>query len=114
MLRAAPGVAILATSRAPLGVAGETSWRVPSLSLPAERMPEPVEGLAQSDAVRLFIERALKVRPNFAIGNDNAAAVAGICHALDGIPLAIELAAARVRLMAWRRSPRRWPTASAC
>ncbi len=100
LLRGAPGVAILATSRAPLGVAGETSWRVPSLSLPAERMPEPVEGLAQSDAVRLFIERALKVRPNFAIGNDNAAAVAGICHALDGIPLAIELAAARVRLMA--------------
>jgi hypothetical protein len=100
LLRGAPGVAILATSRAPLGVAGETSWRVPSLSLPAERMPEPVEGLAQSDAVRLFIERALKVRPNFSISNDNAAAVAGICHALDGIPLAIELAAARVRLMA--------------
>jgi predicted ATPase/class 3 adenylate cyclase/DNA-binding CsgD family transcriptional regulator len=100
LLRGAPGVAILATSRAPLGVAGETSWRVPSLSLPAERMPEPVEGLAQSDAVRLFIERALKVRPNFSIDNDNAAAVAGICHALDGIPLAIELAAARVRLMA--------------
>lgn len=100
LLRGAPGVAILATSRAPLGIAGETSWRVPSLSLPAERMPEPVEGLAQSDAVRLFIERALKVRPNFSISNDNAAAVAGICHALDGIPLAIELAAARVRLMA--------------
>ena len=100
LLRGAPGVAILATSRAPLGVAGETSWRVPSLSLPAEPMPEPVEGLAQSDAVRLFIERALKVRPNFSISNDNAAAVAGICHALDGIPLAIELAAARVRLMA--------------
>jgi predicted ATPase/class 3 adenylate cyclase/DNA-binding CsgD family transcriptional regulator len=100
LLRGAPGVAILATSRAPLGVAGETSWRVPSLSLPAERMPEPVEGLAQSDAVRLFIERALKVRPNFSISNDNAASVAGICHALDGIPLAIELAAARVRLMA--------------
>jgi len=100
LLRGAPGVAILATSRAPLGVAGETSWRVPSLSLPAERMHEPVEGLAQSDAVRLFIERALKVRPNFSIGNDNAASVAGICHALDGIPLAIELAAARVRLMA--------------
>ncbi len=100
LLRAAPEVTVLATSRAPLGVAGETSWRVPSLSLPAERSPEPVQGLAQSDAVRLFIDRALKVRPNFAISNDNAAAVAGVCHALDGIPLAIELAAARVRLMA--------------
>jgi predicted ATPase/class 3 adenylate cyclase/DNA-binding CsgD family transcriptional regulator len=100
VLRAGPAVVVLATSRAPLGVAGETNWRVPSLSLPAEREHEPVEALAQSDAVRLFIERALKVRPNFAITNDNAPSVAGICHALDGIPLAIELAAARVRLMA--------------
>jgi predicted ATPase/class 3 adenylate cyclase/DNA-binding NarL/FixJ family response regulator len=100
VLRAGPAVVVLATSRAPLGVAGETNWRVPSLSLPAERGHEPVEALAQSDAVRLFIERALKVRPNFAITNDNAPSVAGICHALDGIPLAIELAAARVRLMA--------------
>jgi predicted ATPase/class 3 adenylate cyclase/DNA-binding CsgD family transcriptional regulator len=100
VLHAGPAVVVLATSRAPLGVAGETSWRVPSLSLPAERAHEPVEALAQSDAVRLFIERALKVRPNFAITNDNAPSVAGICHALDGIPLAIELAAARVRLMA--------------
>jgi predicted ATPase/class 3 adenylate cyclase/DNA-binding CsgD family transcriptional regulator len=100
VLRAGPAVVVLATSRAPLGVAGETNWRVPSLSLPAERAHEPVEALAQSDAVRLFIERALKVRPNFAITNDNAPSVAGICHALDGIPLAIELAAARVRLMA--------------
>ncbi|MGC2375116.1 MAG: LuxR C-terminal-related transcriptional regulator [Solirubrobacteraceae bacterium] len=100
VLRAGPAVVVLATSRAPLGVAGETNWRVPSLTLPAERAHEPVEALAQSDAVRLFIERALKVRPNFAITNDNAPSVAGICHALDGIPLAIELAAARVRLMA--------------
>ncbi len=100
VLRAGPAVVVLATSRAPLGVAGETNWRVPSLSLPAERAHEPIEALAQSDAVRLFIERALKVRPNFAITNDNAPSVAGICHALDGIPLAIELAAARVRLMA--------------
>jgi predicted ATPase/class 3 adenylate cyclase/DNA-binding CsgD family transcriptional regulator len=100
VLRAGSAVVVLATSRAPLGVAGETNWRVPSLSLPAERAHEPVEALAQSDAVRLFIERALKVRPNFAITNDNAPSVAGICHALDGIPLAIELAAARVRLMA--------------
>ncbi len=90
---------VLATSRAPLGVSGETDWRVPSLSLPSERQTEPVEAVAQSDAVRLFIERAVKVRPNFAVDAANAPAIAQICHDLDGIPLAIELAAARVRVL---------------
>jgi len=100
ILHAAPAVTVLATSRAPLRVAGETDWRVPSLSLPSPtREAEPVDALAQSDAVRLFIERAAKVRPNFAVTNANAPAVAQICHALDGIPLAIELAAARIRVL---------------
>jgi predicted ATPase/DNA-binding CsgD family transcriptional regulator len=91
---------VLATSRTPLGVAGETEWRVPSLSLPApEPARESVAALGQSDAVRLFIERARKARPNFVVSNDNAPAVAQICHALDGVPLAIELAAARVRML---------------
>lgn len=99
LLRGCPGVTVLATSRAPLGVAGETHWRVPSLSLPSELPIEPVEAVAQSDAVRLFIERALKVRPNFAVDATNAPAIAQICHDLDGIPLAIELAAARVRVL---------------
>jgi predicted ATPase/class 3 adenylate cyclase/DNA-binding CsgD family transcriptional regulator len=99
LLRGCPDVVVLATSRAPLGVEGETHWRVPSLSLPAEVQPEQVETVAQSDAVRLFIERALKVRPNFRVDAGNAPAIAQICHDLDGIPLAIELAAARVRVL---------------
>ena len=100
LLRACPSLTILATSRAPLGVPGEKAWRVPSMSLPTEPTREPIEALAQSDAVRLFIDRALQVRPNFAITPANAPAVAQICYDLDGIPLAIELAAARVRVMA--------------
>ena len=99
ILHAAPEVIVLATSRAPLGVAGETDWRVPSLSLPSPAASQQSEALSQSDAVRLFIERALKVRPNFAVTNENAPAVAPICSELDGIPLAIELAAARIRVL---------------
>ena len=99
LLRGCPGVVVLATSRAPLGVVGETHWRVPSLSLPNEVEAEQIEAVAQSDAVRLFIERALKVRPNFRVDAGNAPAIAQICHDLDGIPLAIELAAARVRVL---------------
>ncbi len=72
LLRGCQGVKVLATSRAPLGVAGETHWRVPSLSLPSQLQTEPVEAVAQSDAVRLFIERAMKVRPNFAVDAANA------------------------------------------
>jgi predicted ATPase/class 3 adenylate cyclase/DNA-binding CsgD family transcriptional regulator len=99
LLRRCPSATVLATSRAALGLGAETQWRVPSLTLPAERAPEPIEALERSDAVRLFIERALQVRPNFAVGIDNAPAIAQVCHDLDGIPLAIELAAARVRMM---------------
>ncbi|MBV8995468.1 MAG: hypothetical protein JO287_17610 [Pseudonocardiales bacterium] len=91
---------ILATSRTPLGVPGEITWRVPSMAVPAEPAREPIESLRALDAVSLFIDRAKQVRPNFAITDDNAPAVAQICHDLDGIPLAIELAAARVRMMA--------------
>ena len=100
LLRACPQVTVLATSRTPLGVAGETEWRVPSLLLPvAEPTRRPVEALARSDAGRLFIERARQARPNFAANDENASAIAAICHALDGLPLAIELAAARVRML---------------
>jgi predicted ATPase/class 3 adenylate cyclase/DNA-binding CsgD family transcriptional regulator len=100
LLRACPLLTILATSRAPLGVPGETSWRVPSMSMPAEPHRQPAESLRQCDAVRLFIDRALQVRPNFAVTAANAPAVAQICSDLDGMPLAIELAAARVRVLA--------------
>ncbi len=100
LLHACHELVVIATSRTQLGVAGETDWRVPPLSLPP---PEPrrdsVAAVGQSDAVRLFIERARKARSNFAVTNDNAPAVAQICHELDGLPLAIELAAARVRIM---------------
>ena len=100
LLYGCPQVSLLATSRTPLGVAGETEWRVPSLSLPSqEPAREMIEALGQSDAVRLFVERARKARPNFAVNNENVPAVAEICHALDGLPLAIELAAARVRML---------------
>jgi len=99
LLHRCPGVVVLATSRAPLGVEGETTWRVPSLSLPTELRLEPVEAVAQSDAMRLFIDRAVKVRPNFTVTGENAPAIAQICYDLDGIPLAIELAATRVRVL---------------
>ncbi|HKR52640.1 MAG TPA: LuxR C-terminal-related transcriptional regulator [Pseudonocardiaceae bacterium] len=100
VLRACASLTVLATSRAPLGVPGEIIWRVPSMSLPIELHREPIEVLRQSDAVALFIDRAMQVRPNFAITAGNAPVVAQICHDLDGIPLAIELAAARVRMLA--------------
>ena len=86
VLGAAPGLTLLATSREPIGVAGELSWRVPSLSLADE-------------AVELFVDRARHARPDLAVGSDDAAAVAEICARLDGLPLAIELAAARVRAL---------------
>ncbi|MGH3602157.1 MAG: ATP-binding protein [Pseudonocardiaceae bacterium] len=100
LLRACPSLTVLATSRAPLGVPGETAWRVPSMSLPADVQREPVEALRGSDAVRLFLDRATQVRPDFRITMANASAIAHICQELDGIPLAIELAAARVRTLA--------------
>ena len=99
LLDAGPQVQVLATSRAPLRVGGESDWRVPAMSLPAAGQSAPIDSLVQSDAVQLFIQRAAKVRPNFAITNDNAPAVARICADLDGIPLAIELAAARIRVL---------------
>jgi non-specific serine/threonine protein kinase len=97
LLRACPELQILATSREPLGLAGETVWRVPSLLAPEpERLP-PLEALTQYEAVRLFIDRAQAVQPRFALTERNAPAVAQVCRRLDGIPLAIELAAALVR-----------------
>jgi predicted ATPase/class 3 adenylate cyclase len=103
LLHGCPDVTVVTTSREPLGVGGETTWRVPSLSLPPERAPEALQSLGHSDAVRLFVERAVKVRPNFAVTNDSAPYVAQICQDLDGIPLAIELAAARVRVLSVER-----------
>jgi len=99
LLRGCPRVRVLATSRQPLGVEGETDWRVPSLSLPAKPDQRAEQPAARSDAVRLFVERAGRARPNFGLTSENERAVASICRDLDGIPLALELAAARVRML---------------
>jgi len=93
-----PGVTILATSREILGLAGEVAWRVPPLSLPASDTTT-LDDLAGSDAAALFCERARAAQPGFGLSHANAAAVAQICHRLDGIPLALELAAARIRVL---------------
>jgi predicted ATPase/class 3 adenylate cyclase len=100
LIRSCPQVKVLATSREGLGIAGETTYRVPSLSLPDPHHLPPIENLSQFEAVRLFLDRAGAAMPDFAVTHANAPALAQICYRLDGIPLAIELAAARVRAMA--------------
>ncbi|HLW59821.1 MAG TPA: tetratricopeptide repeat protein [bacterium] len=96
LLSACEELRVLATSQEVLGIPGEVAWRVPSLSLPAARAAPDVGALAECEAVRLFVERAAAVQPSFALTAQSAAAVADVCRHLDGIPLAIELAAARV------------------
>jgi len=98
LLHACPRLTILATSRESLAVAGERVYLVPTLSLPAEAAADPA-ALAGSEAVQLFCERALAALPAFALNPGNAAAIAHICRRLDGIPLAIELAATRLRAL---------------
>lgn len=100
LLRQCPGVQILASSREALGIAGEQGYRVPSLARPDPRQAPSPEAVARFEAVQLFTDRALLARSDFRITRQNAAALASICQRLDGIPLAIELAAARVRSMA--------------
>ena len=90
-------VSILATSREPLGVAGEALYPVPPMALPPVTFP--ADGMERFDAIRLFVERARAILPGFALTVDNAAAVASICRHLDGMPLAIELASARVNIL---------------
>src|SRR5207237_8132992 len=90
VLRSCPRVTVLATSREALRLAGETSYRVPPLAVPDLRKSLSPERLAAYDSARLFIERATASLPSFAVTDANAAAVASICHRLDGIPPAIE------------------------
>ena len=99
LLHACPLLTILATSREALNIAGETVWPVPPLSIPAHAQTSSPDGLLRLEAVRLFVERARTALPAFVLSDANAAAVAEICTRLDGLPLAIELAAARVRLL---------------
>jgi len=99
LLTAAPRLKVLVTSREVLRLYGESNYPVPPLSVPDPQRLPPLERLTQYEAVALFIDRARAVAPDFAVTNDNAPAVAEICHRLDGLPLAIELAAARVRVL---------------
>ncbi len=99
LVHACPEIVVLATSREALGAQGESVYAVPPLSLPEDREPCPLETLTTFESVRLFIDRSLRARPNFAVTNKTAPHVAQICQRLDGIPLAIELAAARTRMM---------------
>ncbi len=99
LLRQCPHLRILATTREALGIAGEYTYRVPSLSLPDLKHLPGAETLCEYEAVRLFVERAVFSQPGFAVNDHNAATVANVCAQLDGIPLAIEFAAARVRVL---------------
>lgn len=99
ILRECPNLRILATSREPLGVVGEFRWTVPSLSLPDHREPPSVDHLTKCEAVRLFVDRAAAAQSTFAMTGSNAHAVGRLCRELDGIPLAIEMAAAWVRVL---------------
>ncbi|HEY8285503.1 MAG TPA: tetratricopeptide repeat protein [Chloroflexota bacterium] len=95
LLRGCPDLRILATSREALAIAGETIWYVPPLAAPPLGNPV-LTTLARYEAVRLFVDRARAARPDFALTEANASAIVQICHRLDGLPLAIELAAARL------------------
>jgi len=96
---ACPQLKILASSREALGIAGEISYRVPSLKTPDPQHLPALDALRETEAVQLFMQRATSVKPDFALTKDNAAYVAQICARLDGIPLALELAAARVKVL---------------
>jgi predicted ATPase/DNA-binding CsgD family transcriptional regulator len=99
LLRSCPELRVLATSREALGINGEVAWPVLSLALPdLRRLPDP-DSLPSYESARLFVERTATVKPTFALTEQNARAVAQICYRLDGIPLAIELAAARMKVL---------------
>jgi predicted ATPase len=99
LLDACSRLRILATSREALGAAGEVVWPVPSLSVPDLKSPPTVARLEGYEAIRLFVDRARQRNPAFALRAENAQAVAQICVRLEGLPLAIELAAARIRML---------------
>ncbi len=99
LLRSCPRLCVLVTSREALDITGEVAWLVPSLSLPDLRRLPAVESLLRYESARLFMERTAAVNPNLTLTEQNASALAQICYRLDGIPLAIELAAARAKVL---------------
>ena len=99
LLRGAPLVRIITTSREALGIAGEVVYRVPSLSLPRMSSPVATESVLESEAMQLFVERAAAIDSTFGLAASSADAIARICRRLDGIPLALELAAARILVL---------------
>jgi predicted ATPase/DNA-binding winged helix-turn-helix (wHTH) protein len=99
LLQSAPHIKIVATSRERLNLSGETAYTVSAMSMPGPTQAIALAALSQYEAVRLFVDRARAAHPAFLLTHQNAAAVAGICHRVDGIPLAIELASARVRVL---------------
>lgn len=99
LLAAAPGVRIIATSRIPLQIRGEREYPLATLSLPPAEAALPTNELMTYEAVRLFVRQAQAVRPSFELTAENAAAIVAICRRLDGLPLALEIAASRVRLL---------------
>jgi len=99
LLQACPDITLLATSRGPLNLAGEALYPVPPLEIVNPNEQLPITNLVQCESVRLFVDRATAVQPHFALTEQNARAVTQICQWLDGIPLAIELAAARVKTL---------------
>jgi predicted ATPase len=99
LLHTCPQLRVLVTSREALTITGETIWLVLPLRVPDTYQPPPIEGLLTYEAVQLFVERARSVRPSFTLTPENASAVVQVCRRLDGMPLAIELAAARIRAL---------------
>jgi predicted ATPase/DNA-binding CsgD family transcriptional regulator len=98
LLSSVPALKIVTTSRIPLRISGEHEFAVRPLGLPHRKRPT-IESVAEAEAARLFVQRARALRPSFALTDENAAAVAEICYRLDGLPLAIELAAARIKVL---------------
>ena len=107
LLHACPQIRILTSSREALGIAGETTYSVPSLTLPDFQHLLLVESLNQYEAIKLFIDRAVSAIPTFTLTDENASSVAQICQRLDGIPLAIELAAGKIRALSARQIAQR-------
>lgn len=99
LLRTAPDLKVLATTREPLNLPGEISWRVPTMQLPTDSDSMSLDEILDYEAVQLFVERALAARPMLEFTDQDAPAIAEVCRRLDGLPLALELAAARVRVL---------------